>query len=616
VIAHELGHGTFRLYHTFSEKNDYLVPRGTTDNLMDYNQGKELHKYQWDYIHDPQGVWFSSLMDEEEVAMVASGDSIKVEIKSFDSEFAPGVGKLELKYKLSESSKQIVDKYPDEDFRIHFAVADKNNDIVYNITKNANKEGVFNWNGYLNEEKNDSITYENGPYKLATTVTLGNVDIEEWQDIKDYAYELVFNDSVRVLSHSIDTSFNIIKGANLEWVENEDMQGWVVPNTFDNYKRIRDIYMTYDGVREAGNPFNYINENTKYVEFLGKRLKVHNEFATILETVKNTLKSKGVYSSLSHKYQTQYIGSFAMRTVNDPNGGGSVSEHGFGLAIDIYPKKNPQILSTNTSKRPYNTYVRFLLKQSIGFDIGESKTVSKVKEAHNKFFEIFNNTTISSLTDKYKTIYTYNNIANNIKIDSLQKINQKLSNIRIAYNNLTNQSTENDINAVKDSIESYSVKIKELATHVTKYKNTVIFDSIANNQIDGLKNKLDLIHSELLTAKNSLNDTVLSELESFSSIAESNYKTLQTEITAFTTEQKKLCASLYTFAIRLKSGVESIGFENMLLQDGFCDLELDIINAFLDADDRIQWGGKYNFKIDGMHFGFTSNAAKEIVNEK
>jgi hypothetical protein len=70
VAAHELGHGTFRLYHTFSDKNDYLVPRGTTDNLMDYNDGEELHKYQWDLVQDPQGMWFTGLIDEEEQAAI------------------------------------------------------------------------------------------------------------------------------------------------------------------------------------------------------------------------------------------------------------------------------------------------------------------------------------------------------------------------------------------------------------------------------------------------------------------------------------------------------------------------------------------------------------------
>jgi len=78
LAAHELAHGTFRLYHTFSDRNEYPVPQGTTDNLMDYNDGKELHKYQWDYIHDPQGEWFTSLVDEEEMAMVSEDDPLVI----------------------------------------------------------------------------------------------------------------------------------------------------------------------------------------------------------------------------------------------------------------------------------------------------------------------------------------------------------------------------------------------------------------------------------------------------------------------------------------------------------------------------------------------------------
>ncbi len=50
TIAHELGHGAYRLEHIFKEKGS--TP-GQTDNLMDYRGGTFLHKYQWDYIHNP-----------------------------------------------------------------------------------------------------------------------------------------------------------------------------------------------------------------------------------------------------------------------------------------------------------------------------------------------------------------------------------------------------------------------------------------------------------------------------------------------------------------------------------------------------------------------------------
>lgn len=56
TIAHELGHGAFNLQHTFKEFPG--LAEGSTDNLMDYtsNTGNALHKYQWDYVHDPQRV--------------------------------------------------------------------------------------------------------------------------------------------------------------------------------------------------------------------------------------------------------------------------------------------------------------------------------------------------------------------------------------------------------------------------------------------------------------------------------------------------------------------------------------------------------------------------------
>jgi len=61
TIAHELGHGAFRLEHTFA---DGIVPKNSTDNLMDYDGGTFLHKYQWDLIHDP--VSMLTLLDGDE----------------------------------------------------------------------------------------------------------------------------------------------------------------------------------------------------------------------------------------------------------------------------------------------------------------------------------------------------------------------------------------------------------------------------------------------------------------------------------------------------------------------------------------------------------------------
>ncbi len=61
TAAHELGHGAFHLQHIFDRFPD-LRP-GATDNLMDYGQGRDLYKYQWDNIHDPESNF--TLFDEE-----------------------------------------------------------------------------------------------------------------------------------------------------------------------------------------------------------------------------------------------------------------------------------------------------------------------------------------------------------------------------------------------------------------------------------------------------------------------------------------------------------------------------------------------------------------------
>jgi hypothetical protein len=74
TIAHELGHGPFRLYHTFSTENGFTQGQGTTNNLMDYAgaNANSLYKYQWDLIHDPQNMLFAFMQDEEEGAAKVS----------------------------------------------------------------------------------------------------------------------------------------------------------------------------------------------------------------------------------------------------------------------------------------------------------------------------------------------------------------------------------------------------------------------------------------------------------------------------------------------------------------------------------------------------------------
>ena len=63
TIAHELGHGAYVLQHIYKTYEGQLSP-GVTKNLMDNGPGRDLHKYQWDLVHDPTNVW--SVLDADE----------------------------------------------------------------------------------------------------------------------------------------------------------------------------------------------------------------------------------------------------------------------------------------------------------------------------------------------------------------------------------------------------------------------------------------------------------------------------------------------------------------------------------------------------------------------
>lgn len=49
TIAHELGHGIFRLSHPFKKKND----AGETTSIMDYGSGEDFLFSEWKQIGDP-----------------------------------------------------------------------------------------------------------------------------------------------------------------------------------------------------------------------------------------------------------------------------------------------------------------------------------------------------------------------------------------------------------------------------------------------------------------------------------------------------------------------------------------------------------------------------------
>ena len=68
TIAHELGHGVFKLRHTFEE---FSIASYSTNHLMDYSEGSHLSKYEWDIIHNP-GLAIPLFDSDTEAALLAT----------------------------------------------------------------------------------------------------------------------------------------------------------------------------------------------------------------------------------------------------------------------------------------------------------------------------------------------------------------------------------------------------------------------------------------------------------------------------------------------------------------------------------------------------------------
>ncbi|MBP5420518.1 MAG: hypothetical protein J6Y72_11990 [Bacteroidales bacterium] len=76
TIAHELGHGTNSLHHTFSQESESFYTTKETDNLMDYHAGEYLNHRQWQWAHEKHRNILGFLDDEGE-SEIRESSSIK-----------------------------------------------------------------------------------------------------------------------------------------------------------------------------------------------------------------------------------------------------------------------------------------------------------------------------------------------------------------------------------------------------------------------------------------------------------------------------------------------------------------------------------------------------------
>jgi hypothetical protein len=102
TIAHELGHGVFHLDHPFDRANAAKsFDRGDlVDNLMEYGNGTNLVKLQWDAIHAPGIV--IGMFERDEYAIAINLQWIKEKIKEILKDLSLNTGQTMLTYIITD----------------------------------------------------------------------------------------------------------------------------------------------------------------------------------------------------------------------------------------------------------------------------------------------------------------------------------------------------------------------------------------------------------------------------------------------------------------------------------------------------------------------------------
>ncbi|MDR1938732.1 MAG: fibronectin type III domain-containing protein, partial [Tannerellaceae bacterium] len=77
TVAHELGHGRWRLRHPFDDHYGGVFKETETDNLMSYSGGGYIAKWQWDEINDP--ACFTNPFEGDEGGMYAEKNYMVLE---------------------------------------------------------------------------------------------------------------------------------------------------------------------------------------------------------------------------------------------------------------------------------------------------------------------------------------------------------------------------------------------------------------------------------------------------------------------------------------------------------------------------------------------------------
>ena len=185
TIAHELGHGAFRLQHTWEEYP--TISEGSTENLMDYGTGTNLRKYQWDLIHNPPVV-VGLVEDLGEGAQLGDKKTACFNVgENYGNTYLTFVTPEGNSIKLTEGSEAVAFYY-DEDENLEGTLAAFYDELgdLYASGFSRDEKGNTQWQGYR-KTSDTKVEYEvqSGSNPVKVYIDHKTCDVRITSPIKD-----------------------------------------------------------------------------------------------------------------------------------------------------------------------------------------------------------------------------------------------------------------------------------------------------------------------------------------------------------------------------------------------------------------------------------------------
>ena len=235
---------------------------------MDYNGGSQLVKYQWDVLHDPQKMLFKWLQGEEEGESGNFSSNQILITQDVNLLFKPN--DISINYKLDKWQEKMKELHNIEDANLSdyklllFVEYDKK--IVYDYTDDLNEKGNIKWHGLVYQGDVPLTSKNRNDFKLHLGLIKKSSIYEKFKhwNVAIGAHpetSIIYPDGNRNSSVSFfdlkeDIKFEVNEAWEV-WERYPEMQKYVA-NNFNYYQKLHKIYMEYAGVKQAGNPFEYL----------------------------------------------------------------------------------------------------------------------------------------------------------------------------------------------------------------------------------------------------------------------------------------------------------------------------------------------------------------------